>query len=74
MACDVCTKKNSKGYKESWVGYKLHLDVADGGIPVSGILTSASTHDSQVAIPLMHMSDERVINLYDLMDCIFRRS
>lgn len=70
-ACDVGTKKNSKGYKESWVGYKLHLDVADGGIPVSGLLTSASTHDSQVAIPLMHMSDERVINLYDLMDSAY---
>ena len=70
-ACDVGTKKNSKGYKESWVGYKLHLDVADGGIPLSGLLTSASTHDSQVAIPLMHMSDERVINLYDLMDSAY---
>lgn len=27
---DVGVKKNSKGYKESWIGYKLHLDVADG--------------------------------------------
>lgn len=25
--CDVGTKKNSKGYKETWVGCKLHLDV-----------------------------------------------
>ncbi len=70
-ACDVGTKKNSKGYKESWTGYKLHLDVADGGIPVSGVLTSASTHDSQVAIPLAHLSQERVINLYDLMDSAY---
>src|SRR5277367_1447528 len=45
--------KNSKGYKESWTGYKLHIDVACGQIPVACILTSASTHDSQVAIPLM---------------------
>jgi len=22
--CDVGTKKNSKGYKETWIGYKLH--------------------------------------------------
>ena len=29
-ACDVGSKKNSKGYKETWVGYKLHLDVACG--------------------------------------------
>jgi len=28
-----------------------------GGIPMSAILTSASTHDSQVAIPLAKMSD-----------------
>jgi hypothetical protein len=69
--CDVGTKKNSKGYKESWIGYKLHLDVADGGIPVSGILTSASTHDSQVAIPLAHLTHERVVNLYDLMDAAY---
>ena len=70
-ACDVGTKKNSKGYKTSWIGYKLHLDVADGGIPVSGILTSASTHDSQVAIPLARLSQERLINLYDLMDSAY---
>jgi hypothetical protein len=37
-ACDVGTKKNSKGYKISWVGYKLHIDVADGVIPISAVL------------------------------------
>jgi hypothetical protein len=70
-ACDVGTKKNSKGYKVSWIGYKLHLDVADGGIPISAVLTSASTHDSQVAIPLAKMSYERVTNLYDAMDAAY---
>ena len=70
-ACDVGTKKNSKGYKDSWIGYKLHLDVADGGIPVSAILTSASTHDSQVAIPLAKMTQERVTSLYDVMDAAY---
>jgi len=70
-ACDVGTKKNSKGYKVSWIGYKLHIDVADGGIPISAILTSASTHDSQVAIPLAKMSSERVTNLYDVMDSAY---
>lgn len=69
--CDVGTKKNSKGYKVSWTGYKLHIDVADGGIPISAILTSASTHDSQVAIPLAKISNERVINLYDVMDSAY---
>jgi hypothetical protein len=70
-ACDVGTKKNSKGYKDSWTGYKLHIDVADGGIPISAVLTSASTHDSQVAIPLAKMSSERVTNLYDVMDSAY---
>jgi len=31
--CDVGTKKNSKGFKESWIGFKFHLDAADGQIP-----------------------------------------
>jgi hypothetical protein len=70
-ACDVGTKKNSKGYKSSWTGYKLHIDAADGGVPVSCILTSASTHDSQVAIPLATLSNTRVTNLYDLMDSAY---
>ena len=66
--CVVGTKKNSKGYKTSLIGYKLHIDVADGGIPISAVLTSASTHDSQVAIPLAKINSERIINLYDVMD------
>ena len=69
--CDVGTKKNSKGYKETWNGYKFNIDSADGQIPVSCLLTSASTHDSQVALPLALMTSQRVINLYDLMDSAF---
>ena len=69
--CSVGTKKNSKGYRDTWVGYKLHIDVADGQIPVSCILTSASLHDSQVAIPLATMSPERTTNCYDLMDAAY---
>ena len=67
----VCTpgvKQNAKGYRTHWIGYKLHLDVADGDIPVSAILTSASLHDSQAAIPLATMTAARVTSLYDLMD------
>ena len=70
-ACDVGTKKNSKGYKKSWVGYKLHIDAADGHIPVSCVLTSASVHDSQVTLPLAELSNQRVRNLYDLMDSAY---
>jgi len=69
--CSVGSKKNSKGYKETWNGYKLHLDCIDGDIPVSAILSSASLHDSQVAIPLAQMSSRRVANLYDLMDAAY---
>jgi len=70
-ACDVGAKRNSKGYKETWIGYKLHIDVACGQIPVSCVLTSASVHDSQVAIPLMTMTSARVFYLYDLMDAAY---
>ena len=70
-ACDVGTKRNAKGHQESWIGYKLHIDAGDGGIPLSCILTSASVHDSQVAIPLATMTAARVTNLYDLMDAAY---
>ena len=63
--------QDSKGYKSTWVGYKLHLDVADGQIPISCLLTSASLHDSQAAIPLATLSAERTTNLYDLMDAAY---
>ena len=69
--CDIGRKKNSKGIVTQWRGYKLHIDAADGGIPISCLLTSASVHDSQVAIPLAEMSQARVTNLYDLMDSAY---
>lgn len=69
--CDSGTKLNSKGYPEHWAGYKLHLDAADGQIPISCILTSASVYDNQVALPLGTMTAQRVTNLYDLMDAAY---
>jgi hypothetical protein len=69
--CDVGTKKNSKGYKESWIGFKLHADVSDCCLPISVALTAASVHDSQAAIPLMKLSSERVDYLYDVMDAAY---
>ena len=69
--CDRGTKKNSKGFKETWIGYKLHTDVNDCGLLVSVVLTAASLHDSQVAIPLMKMSSAKVDYLYDLMDSAY---
>lgn len=69
--CDIGTKRNSKGYQESWKGYKLHIDTADGAIPISVLLTSASVHDSQVSIPLATITAKRVMNCYDVMDSAY---
>ena len=70
-SCDVGMKKNARGLVEKWIGYKLHIDTADGGIPISCVMTSASTHDSQAAIPLGTLTAKWVENLYDLMDSAY---
>ena len=72
--CNVGTKRNAKGHTTSWIGYKLHIDTADGDIPISCLLTSASLHDSQAAIPLALITASRVVNLYDLMDSAYDAS
>ena len=69
--CDVGTKRNAKGHTTSWIGYKLHIDTADGDVPIACLLTSASVHDSQVALPLATITAGRVTNLYDLMDSAY---
>lgn len=63
--------KTCEGNQQYWRGYKLHLDVADAQIPISCILTAASLHDSQAAIPLATMTAERVSSLYDIMDAAY---
>ena len=70
-ACDKGAKKDSKGNTMYWNGYKLHLDTVDGGIPVNAIVTSASMHDSQAAIPLAMSTAEVITNCYDLMDSAY---
>jgi hypothetical protein len=69
--CTVGAKRNAKGHKDYWVGYKLHLDIADGGIPVTALVTSASLNDSQAAIPMATITARRVVNFYDLMDASY---
>ncbi|MGH9697671.1 MAG: hypothetical protein ACRD5Z_26255, partial [Bryobacteraceae bacterium] len=64
-------KKSSKGHLGYWRGYKLHLDVADGQIPITALLTGACLHDSQVAVPPMTLTSQRVPYLYDLMDAAY---
>ena len=49
----------------------VHIDTADGDVPISCLLTSASVHDSQVALPLAAITAARVTNLYDLMDSAY---
>jgi len=71
VACDRGTKKDAKGYKTSWNGYKLHLDTNDIGLPISALVTSASLHDSQAAIPLIKLTSGKVTYLYDLMDAAY---
>jgi len=69
--CDRGAKRDSKGNVMYWTGYKLHVDTVDGDIPISAIVTSASVHDSQVAIPLGTLSASKIINCYDLMDSAY---
>lgn len=73
-ACDHGMKKNAKGFTTAWRGYKLHVDVNDFGLPLSAVLTSASVHDSQVAVPLMKMTSGKVTYLYDMMDAAYDSS
>lgn len=50
--CGVGVKQNSKGNREVWIGGKLHISAVDGDIPITAIYSSASVHDSSVALPL----------------------
>jgi Transposase DDE domain/Transposase domain (DUF772) len=68
---DVGVKTDSQGYKHAWIGWKTHIDWADGAFPITVVTTSASLHDSQVAIPMSKRTAERVISLYDLMDAAY---
>lgn len=69
--CDKGGKTNTKGHLHFWIGYKLHLTADEHGIPLAGIITSASMHDSQAAIPLAKLTAQRVVNFYDLMDSAY---
>jgi len=66
--CAFGCKKNSQGNIETTKGYKLHLDVSDTGFPLSAVITAANVHDSQVAIPLEKLTEQKVTFCYSLMD------
>ena len=61
--CDHGFKTNAKGISTGWIGYKLHIDTAEGGVPISCIITSASVHDSAAALPLESMTSMRITSL-----------
>ena len=69
--CDWGCKRNSQGKTEYWKGFKLHLLVAHGEIPLSAVLTSASVHDSQAAPYLLKMGVRKVTPLYTAMDAAY---
>src|SRR3954453_16070169 len=71
VGCDTGCKRNSRGFTTTWNGYKLHLDVTAGMVAASAILTSASVHDSQVAIPLARKSEQRIVWLYGVRDAAY---
>ena len=70
-ACDRGAKVNAQGFRNAWIGYKFHIDAIDTGMPVSCILSSASVHDGQVAIPLADMTAQRITYLYECMDSAY---
>ena len=69
--CNKGKKRNAQGNFNTWVGYKLHLDVACCGVPISAVVTSASVYDNQVSVPLARLSASRVTSLYTLMDAAY---
>lgn len=71
LVCDVGAKRDAKGRMHSWIGYKAHIDWADGGVPITVLTTSASLHDSQVAIPMARLTAQKVTSFYDLMDAAY---
>jgi hypothetical protein len=69
--CATGVKTHAQGYKITWKGYKLHLDTACCGVPISAVLTGANVHDSRVALPLTQLSAQRVDACYELMDAAY---
>ena len=69
--CNTSIKQNSKGNRHKWTGGKLHLSVVDGDIPITALYSSASVHDSSLALPLIKQSSQKVNYLYDLADAAY---
>ena len=72
--CDVGIKQNAKGYRHTWIGCKLHMTVVDGDIPITAMYSSASVHDSSLALPMISETSSKVNYLYDLQDAAYDSS
>ena len=70
-SCGWGCKKDSGGHVHSWKGYKVHIDWADGEVPLTVVTTSAWVHDSQLAIPMSQMTSMRCLFFYELMDSAY---
>ena len=68
--CSWGGKKNSQGAVEYWKGYKFHVSVAEDGLPIACLLTSASVHDSQAA-PFLLKKTARKVQGYCLADSAY---
>ena len=66
--CDWGCKRDSKGKKKMWRGFKLHVSCGDGDIPLAAFLSSANLHDSKAMIPMMQKVSENFDYFYDLAD------
>ena len=66
--CGFGYHRNAAGKVHIWKGYKLHVDVGDGGLPLLAVTTGAAVHDTQAAIPMARITAGRVTCLYELMD------
>ena len=72
--CNTSIKQNSKGNRHKWTGGKLHLAVVDGDIPITALYSSASVHDSSLALPLIRQTSQKINYLYDLADAAYDTS
>jgi hypothetical protein len=70
-ACAHGCKKNSHEVTRFWTGYKWHLDVSDTGFPLSAFVNGTNVHDSQLAIPLEKMTENKVFFCYSFMDAAY---
>lgn len=72
--CNVGIKQNAQGNRYKWIGGKLHITVVDGDIPLTAIYSSASVHDSSLALPMISETSSKVNYLYDLQDAAYDSS